>query len=334
MPIRPSAAPDLDELITAVRSSGGWTSKAHIGVVGNVLGPSDWLTGAGDDGAVVRSGDASMVVCGEAILPAFVERDPFGAGIAAVLANVNDVAAMGAVPLAVVDTLVGDDATCQAALEGMRYASGLYDVPVVGGHLTRSTDRTALSAFALGRCPGPPLSATHVRPGLRLGLMGCLEGTMREDFPFFPSFDERGQRLAGDVRLLAGLAEDGACTAAKDVSMAGLLGSLAMLLEPTRAGVTVDLADIPTPDGVALLPWLVCFPCLLFLVCSPPDAEHRTAAAARRRGLTYAGLGTIDDTGVVALRAGPATAPLIDLAAEGITRLAPLDGLLDGGLSG
>ena len=114
----------------------GWRSKQHIGVVGDVFGAPDWLRGPGDDGAVVDADGTSLVVCGEAILPAFLERDPFGAGIAAVLTNVNDVAAMGAVPLAVVDTLVGDEATCRTALEGMRHASALYDVPVVGGHLT------------------------------------------------------------------------------------------------------------------------------------------------------------------------------------------------------
>jgi selenophosphate synthetase-related protein len=151
---------------------------------------------------------------------------------------------------------------------------------------------------------------------------------MRSDFPFFPSFDERGELLAGDVRLLAELAETGSCTAAKDVSMAGLLGSLAMLLEPTTSGVTIALDGIPVPPGVDLLSWLVCFPCLVFLVCGPPEREEDTAAAAGARGLTYAPLGTIDDSGVLALRAGAARdaepVTVVDLRVEGITRLAPL----------
>jgi uncharacterized protein len=156
-------------------------------------------------------------------------------------------------------------------------------------------------------------------------MFGCLEGTMRRDFPFFPSFDERGDRLAGDVRVLAAMAESGSCTAAKDVSMAGLLGSLAMLLEPTRCGITVDLADIPTPDGVDLETWLLCFPCLVFLVCGPPELESRTADAATRQGLTYASLGTLDDSGVLSIRDGAASERVVDLRTEGITRLPPLD---------
>jgi selenophosphate synthetase-related protein len=310
----------LAALVEALRAAPGWRAKADIAVVGDVLGPGDWLRGLGDDGAVVAAGEEEVVACGEAILPAFVERDPHGAGVAAVLTNVNDVAAMGALPLAVVDTIVGSVETCRAALEGMRFASALYDVPVVGGHLTISTDRTALSAFAVGRCPGAALSAARVAPGQRLALTACLEGKMRPDFPFFPSFDERGGQLAGDVRLFADLATSGAVVAAKDVSMAGLFGSLAMLLEPTRSGVTVDLAAIPIPDGIDFLQWAVCFPCFAFLV-TVPAGDDRAREAVEQRGLTYADLGAIDAGGRVVLTDGDDSAVVVDLGTEAVTGL-------------
>jgi uncharacterized protein len=311
----------LDRLAETIRSAPGWRSKAHIAAVREAFGPSDWQRGPGDDAALVTVGAEDVVACGEAILPAFVERDPYGAGIAAVLTNVNDVAAMGAVPVAVVDTIVGPDETCRPVLDGLRFASELYDVPVVGGHLTNSADRVALSAFALGRCPGPALSATNVAPGQRLALIACLEGRMRPDFPFFPSFDERGSELASDVRLFADLAADGAVVAAKDVSMAGLFGSLAMLLEPTRCGASVDVESIPVPDGVTLDAWVLCFPCFAFLVTAPVEAEDRCRRAVERRGLTYAPLGALDDSGVLQVTAAGDAAVLVDLKTEAVTGL-------------
>jgi selenophosphate synthetase-related protein len=102
-----------------------------------------------------------------------------------------------------------------------------------------------------------------------------------------------------------------------------LLGSLAMLLEPTRCGVSVQLSDIPTPDGVDIEQWLLCFPCFVFLVAGPPELEGVTAAAAAQRGLVYAPLGTIDASGVLSVREGASSATVIDLNREGITRLAP-----------
>ena len=223
---------DLEALAERLRALPGVLAKADIGLVAEVLGDGDWYAGPGDDGAVLPDGLGSVVAGGEAILPAFVAADPYGAGIAAVLTNVNDLAAMGARPVALLDTVVGPEDTTREVLRGMRWAAARYDVPIVGGHLTRTAGPPALSAFGIGRAERV-LSATAAAAGQVLVLGCCLDGAMRADFPFFRSFEQRGDRLAGDVRLLADLAASGAAVAAKDVSMAGLVGSLAMLLEHT-----------------------------------------------------------------------------------------------------
>lgn len=308
---------DLGPLVETLRANPGLRNKAPIALVREVFGAGDWRAGPGDDGAVVGG---SLVVGGEAILPAFVAGDPFGAGVAAVLANVNDLAAMGAVPLAIVDTVVADDDVARRALQGMRHASGLYDVPVVGGHLTRHDGPPALSAFGLGRA-SHVLSVRNAAAGQRLMLACVTEGTMRSDFPFFASFDERGERLAGDVRTLAAVAGAGACVAAKDVSMAGIVGSLAMLLECHRLGVTVDLDAVPVPAGVDLADWLVAFPCFAFLLCVPAGREDDCARPFTGRGIRAAVLGTLDASGEVAVSAGGRREVVIDLNSESVTGL-------------
>ncbi len=311
---------DLEALATTVRQLPGVLAKADIGLVAEVFGRGDWYAGPGDDGAVLPAGEGQVVVGGEAILPAFVAADPYGAGVASVLANVNDLAAMGARPVALLDTVVASQDVAREVLRGMHWAAGLYDVPVVGGHLTRTTGPPSLSAFGVGRADRV-LSATHAAPGQVLVLGCCLEGRMREDFLFFPSFDERGSRLAGDVRLLADLATSGAVVAAKDVSMAGLVGSLAMLLEPHRLGVAVDLDVLPVPPGVPLDDWLGCFPCLAFLLTCPADRVPDCLGAFRDRGLTAEPLGMLDDSGKVRLSEGGREVVVFDLQEQGITRL-------------
>ena len=96
----------LDEVVAAFRNSAALRGKASIGLVSEVFGATDWISGPGDDTAVVSAGAESILVAGEAIWPPFVEADPFGAGVAAVVANVNDVAAMGGRALALVDQVV------------------------------------------------------------------------------------------------------------------------------------------------------------------------------------------------------------------------------------
>ena len=151
---------DLQALARTVRDHPGVTAKAEIGLVSEVFQSTDWLAGPGDDGAVVTDQGVSLVVGGEAILPSFVAADPYGAGVAAVNTNVNDLAAMGAWPLALVDTVTGPREVIRRVLEGMRWASGLYDVPVVGGHMTVTSGPPGLSAF--GDRKSTRLNSSHV----------------------------------------------------------------------------------------------------------------------------------------------------------------------------
>jgi hypothetical protein len=109
--------------------------------------------------------------------------------------------------------------------------------------------------------------------------------------------------------------------AAKDISMAGLVGSLAMLLEFRRLGVTVDLAAVPRPAGVALASWLTTFPCFGFLLCSLPGKAHACCQAFWEKGLAAAIVGSLDESGVIRLRLAEETLTVFDLAAESITGL-------------
>ena len=311
---------ELDEVVAAVRSNPSVAAKRAIGLVSDVLGDHGWLDGPGDDGAALDAGGHTVIACGEALFPPFVRADPYGAGIAAVLTNVNDVAAMGGLPLGIVDTVVADEATARTALEGMRYASRLYRVPIVGGHLTISDAGPSISAFAVGSARSV-LSATHVRAGQDLVVAACVEGTMRADFPFFPSFDERGKDLADDVRLLHTVANAGLAVAAKDISMAGLVGSLAMLLEWGAFGASVDLDELPAPPGVPLARWCNCFPCYGFLLTCEPATTDDCVRSFTARGLAAARVGGIDGSGVIVLRSGGRAEPVVDLAAAPVTGL-------------
>lgn len=311
---------ELAALARTVREHPGLSAKSVIELVSDVFGPSDWLRGPGDDGAAVPLAGTNVVVCGETLLPAFVKADPFGAGVAAVLTNVNDLAAMGAAPLGIVDTIAADDGTARSVLEGIRQACQLYAVPLLGGHLTRHQGEPALSAFGVGHTRHP-LSVANVRPGQSLVVACATGGELREDFPFFRSFDARGGDSGGDVRTLAEVADSGACVAAKDISMAGLVGSLAMLLEHGRLGVTVDLGRLPRPAGVPLERWLTCFPSFGFLLCVPSGSEAACIRPFRARGLQAAVVGEIDASGEIALRRGADRVTVFDLTTESVTGL-------------
>ncbi|MDH3755353.1 MAG: AIR synthase related protein [Acidimicrobiia bacterium] len=310
----------LDAIVDAVRRHTGLTGKQSISSIGVLVDTSDPIRGPGDDGAIIEIGGQNIVACGEALSPPFVQADPYGAGIAAVLANVNDVAAMGGVPLGIVNTLVGPAEVTREVMRGMADAARMYDVPIVGGHLTERPGDASVSAFAIGSADGV-LSMANVAPGHTLLFACFLDGHMRSDFPFFSSIDEQADRFAADVRVLATVAASGAAVAAKDVSMAGALGSLAMLLEFRGLGADVDLERMPVPVDTDFVRWLISFPSYAFWVVTEPGTAQRCVDLFGAGDLTCVPVGEIGEGSSLTISVGGDRLEILDFATEAVTGL-------------
>src|SRR5437868_12809464 len=119
---------DLQKLAATIRSTPAMRAKRDLAVLRRLGTPFD-----GDDAAAIPNGDEYLILCGEAIAPAFVGANPHAAGAAAVVTNVSDVRAMGGRPVGIVDMLVSPDrAHAEAALDGIAWAARLLGVDVVG----------------------------------------------------------------------------------------------------------------------------------------------------------------------------------------------------------
>lgn len=320
MGLASDGADELTEVVEAFRAHSGVASKAALRLVAEVFGPTDWVTGPGDDTAAIVSDGGYLLAAGEAIWPPLIEADPFAAGTAAVVANVNDVAAMGGRALGLVNQVVAPEPLARLVMEGIRATADRYRVPVVGGHLTLREGPASVAASIFGRAEAL-LSARNVEAGQVLLAAFATDGSMRGDFHFFSSLDARSSRLHGDVEVLPRIAEAGVCVAAKDVSMAGFLGSLAMLLEASGSGATVDLSAIPLPRGISLPVWCSTFPSYGFVLCAPPEGAAACKSAFHDEGLACEVVGEVDASGHVRIRLGGREESLIDLREQGVTYL-------------
>lgn len=61
--------------------------------------------------------------------------------------------------------------------------------------------------------------------------------------------------------------------AAKDVSMAGIVGTLGMLAEASGCGAVLDVADVPKPATASMGDWLTCFPGFAMLTAGPQELD-------------------------------------------------------------
>jgi len=148
---------DLESLAEELRNFEGVKRKRAIRDLITRLGDSDkvgsqTIMGFGEDAAVLKaSGDNLILLAVDGIWGKLLEIDPWWAGYCAVLVNVNDIAAMGGTPLAMVNlTSTQKKDVCLELGRGMADGVKKFGVPMVGGHLHPDTVYDALDVGIVG----------------------------------------------------------------------------------------------------------------------------------------------------------------------------------------
>jgi len=313
----------LHEIVIALRDSRGFAHKRDISDIVTALGQALPGGGAdlaqavpvGDDCAAIPDGHGGYLLFAiEGLVEDFIERMPWFAGYAGVMVNVSDIYAMGGRPTAVVDALWSTGMQpADRMLQGMAEASSKYGVPIVGGHSNNRSVRPQLAVAILGHAK-KLLTSFSARPGDLLLMAIDLRGAYQEPFPYWnASTTAPGARLRADLGLLPALAEAGLCDAAKDISMAGAIGTTLMLLECSKVGATLDLDAIPRPAGVPLLRWLTSFPSFGFVLSVRPEALGEVLTRFAARDIACQVVGEVDDSRTLMLKQGDARQLLWDL---------------------
>lgn len=319
----------LERLLAQLRASRGFVHKQDIAVV--LQGLDAWAGATvipnGDDCAVLSPGPGQdhLLFAIEGLVQDFVEAMPWFAGYSAVMVNLSDVAAMGGRSLAVVNALwASEDAVAQDILAGMRAASQKYGVPMVGGHTNLRSANNQLAVAVLGTARRL-ISSFDAKPGDRLVVAVDLRGQWQDPYPFWnASVTASAEQLRGDMEVLPRIAEAGWCAAGKDISMAGVLGSILMLLECSGVGGVVDLECLPVPPSLALSTledelgsvawsrWLCAFPSYGYVLSVSPEHVARVVEAFAARGLAAADVGGVTAASSLVVNHGAVAAELWD----------------------
>jgi len=323
----PSSPLSLTALVQQLRASRGFTHKRDIGLVAGSLaralpgGLHDTTLCAqagvllGDDCAAIPDGEGHLLFAIEGMVEDFVAQMPWFAGYSAVMVNLSDIAAMGGRPVAVTDAIwASEPEQVGPIVQGMAAASAAYGVPIVGGHSNYRAAHAQLAVSVLGRAQAL-LSSFHARAGQVLMMVADLRGQWEGAYPFWnASTMALPEQLRGDLALLPEIAEAGLCASAKDISMAGILGTSLMLLECSQLGANITLDAIPHPPGhgpnddpAAWLRWLQAFPSYGYLLAVEWGNVAAVQARFQARGLTVATIGTLHEGTHVWLRRASAS---------------------------
>jgi len=267
----------------------------------------------GDDAAALPDGDGFVLFAAEGMRADFLAADPWFCGFCSVMVNLNDIAAMGGRPWAITDVLFMGTGENERVLEGMCFASEVFGVPIVGGHTSRVPGASFLAVSVLGKAKRL-ISGHDARVGQVLLVAVDLRGTFRGlGGNFNAASTAPPAQLRAQLAVLPELAEAGLVGAGKDISMAGVCGSLLMMLETSGVGATLDLARLPAPPGADPFRWLNAFPSFGFVLSAHPSAVSEVCARFEAVGVTCAAVGRISSEPQLELEYGAERANFWDL---------------------
>lgn len=230
-----------------------------------------------DDCAVIDvSGPVQIVVGSDYVrgvgfsMYEFGHMDEFDIGYYLVMANVSDIAAMGAAPIGFLSVVrypkSVDDEAFLKVMSGINEACVRSGMESIGGDIG-GADSLVLSGTALGAClPGRALRRSGARPGDHVFVSGAtgLAGAAMKYFRARAAGADRGpvtesmegelvhawRRPRAEVELGMSLAASGVVTACQDTSD-GLKGTLEQIAEASRVGIEIDAESVPVPAAVA-----------------------------------------------------------------------------------
>ena len=313
---------ELSELVKSLQSFKGVSRKNSIENVTKTLGDvynitGDVLLDFGDDASAIDIGDNQVVLlAADGIWGDLMNVDPYWAGYCAVLVNVNDIAAMGGKPIAMVNIMaVDNDEIYDEILSGIVDGCRKFNVPMVGGHLHPDAEYNSLDVAIAGIASKDSLiTSSSAKVGDKVLVAIDTDGRQYPGIPLnWDTTYEKDAKLVQDqIKIMQKIAEEHLPSAGKDISNPGTLGTLEMLLEASGVGASVELEKIPRNEDVDWDMWLRAYPGAAFVMTAPEENAQAIIDALSPYSFEVAVIGDVIEEKKLYLSSGDEKLVLFD----------------------
>lgn len=320
----------LDDIVSSIRSFPGITRKNTIHEIVRFLPTTSFanvMASEGEDAAAIGYGEDCILFAADGIMESLVKTNPFYAGYFAVLVNVNDIAAMGGRPLAMVDILsLKDEKVCSQILKGLERAVRKFNVPIVGGHTHPDCEYHAIDVSIIGTVPKKDIIRSNTaQDGDDIVFVMDTDGFFPPDLRYaWDTTTRKDDRLVqAQMAAMCTVASEHIVSACKDMSNPGCIGTLGMLLESSGKGGVVDIEKMPVPGNVDLIQWILTYQGCGFVFTCPPENSERLIEIFREVKVDGAVVGKVNGSSKLDLRLNGETATLFDFDRDIITGCSP-----------
>jgi len=313
----------LNQIVSKIKNYSGIQRKKGIRTIirtmEEVCDFGTTVVPIGDDAGVIKDDSGYLLLAAEEINRGLVNTDPRWAGFCSILANVNDIYAMGGIPIAMVNTLSFENRNHgESVLEGIKEGCEKYRVPMVGGHFSPDSDVSMLTVSILGKAK-QVLTSFDAEEGDRLIVAVDLEGKQYKNFLHWDSITSKtSEEVLDKLSTLPDIAENRLANAAKDISTAGILGTISMLLETSQKGGALYLDEIPVPEGVDFIDWLKMYPSFGFIVSASGKNVKKLLTIFSQKGYTVGTIGEVKDDSKLTLHYKGESAVLFDFRLDSV----------------
>ncbi|BDZ69193.1 methanogenesis marker 2 protein [Methanobacterium ferruginis] len=294
---------DLKPLIDSIRNFEGITRKNLIKDVTGLLEETynisgQTILGFGDDASALDIGNGQVVLmAADGMWGKLMEADPWWAGYCSVLVNVNDIAAMGGIPLGMTNVLSTQDKDiCAQIMDGINEGVRKFNVPMVGGHVHPDAPYNSLDVAITGVMNRDDLiTSCGARPGHKVLVAMDLDGRVHPQFKL--NWDTTTMKTAelvqAQIQCMNEIARKHLLSAGKDISNPGTLGTLGMLLEASNVGATVELERIPRNNNVNWEDWLKLYPGAGFVLTAEENNVEKIIELLENVNITTQVVGSV-----------------------------------------
>lgn len=257
----------IEEIVKSIKSYDGLKRKKYAGIFGRKINVD-----VGEDSAVIEFGNNFLLFTTDSIWDVVLQQDLQWGGFVSILVNLHDIAAMGGEPISAVNVVSAiNNEALEKISKGMRDACNVYGIKIVGGHIHPNAKFNSIDVAMIGKVDkNSVIYSNTAKAEDYLVYAVDLDGKIHEKLKYnFDSTKKDAKILRSQMKAMVEIGKRRIVSAGKDVSNAGLIGTLGMMMEVSRKGCVVDLKSIPKPENVELKHWLKVYPAAGFIVSTP-----------------------------------------------------------------
>lgn len=302
---------DFNEIIESIRTFKGVTRKKSIADVREKLKDTYNISGKvhlafGDDAAAIDIGnDLLMLMATDGIWGSLMDIDPWWSGYCSVLVNVNDIAAMGGIPMGMTNVLSSSNPKItEEIMDGINEGVKKFGVPMVGGHTHPDTPYEALDVAISGIVgKNDVLPSCGAKLGDNVIVAIDLDGSVYPgtEINWDTTSDKSPKYVQDQIKIMNSIAKKHLVNSCKDISNPGIVGTLGMLLEASNMGANIDLESIPKPEDMDWISWFKMYPGSAFVLTATDDNTDELIKMLNKEHITANCIGTVTNNHVLSM---------------------------------